>query len=1070
MPDATFTRSNFLGGEISQAAQGRIDKPEYLTALNRCVNAMLWDTGAWTRRPGFQFGGTTRNGNPARVIPFAFKQNQPYNMEFTDGFIRYWRGPTLAKTNDAQTVSTISSANPAKVAATLPHGWSSGYQGMFGNLAGSTPMLLNRQFIITVTSSTEFTIADAITGAGIDGSTLGANPAAATFSRIMETAAPYTAQAWQSLRSVQTETASVLLNGTAPQVLNVTAQPSDTTSATFALTPASFVDGPYYDPPTNGTLITPDAKTGLINLALSYPAYSATKAYSIGDLVTSSSVDYVSLIGQNVNNTPASTIGTAWAIVQPGVTTGTVLFSGSDIGRAIRLFSEPGLWAVGTPYALAAVVKYNNAYWTALVGSNIGNQPGIDITKWGVATTAAIWSWGKITGLRNIIDRALSGSVNIGTLIGGGGLAAAFDGNLSQTAAAAANHALSSAAVSDSYYVGKNYSGAAAQAIQAATIFPPSDQPFISAFMTVAGAGQIDAIMSVTFNLRGKASAPASSTDGTLLGSSGAMTINRFDTSPPITVVSNDQVTTWNYLWFEIAYTITNGPTGVSPNATGKIAVSEVEFFKPVVGSGSGITIQLIGSDLLYTTAITTWRLGLFSGSTGYPTCGTYHERRIWLSGIIGNRVDASVPLDSSSLLNSTINFAPTEVDGTVTDSSAIDYTFTAKDVNSILWMESDQQGIICGTAAGEWLIQGPATGITPTAIGAHRYTSIGCANVEPRHTGLTYTFVQKFKHKLMEYFADVFSGRFTAPNLSQNAKHLATRGIEEIAYQQELSPVIWNRCTDGSLIGATYKRESLSSSQGPSFIGWHQHALGSGRTIESLCVGPSVDGLLDTLCIVSNDSSNVRHVEFLTNMFEEGSAISTAWFLDDAVSAANTVATVAGVPSLVCTGLWHLNGKTVTVSAGGIDCGDFAVSSGQAVVPLAGLLTQAYISSFTTFPVVVGFTYTSDGQIVRPVAPQETGARNGPAMGKIRREEWFAALLVDTQGISIGTDFADLDPMLFESDGGTIYTNLQLFNGVWRDNLEDDYSFDSMLCWRVTRPYPATVANISGFIATQDA
>ena len=51
-----------------------------------------------------------------RLIPFDFKENAPYNMEFTDGYLRFWNGPALAMTNDAQAVASISAANPAKVA------------------------------------------------------------------------------------------------------------------------------------------------------------------------------------------------------------------------------------------------------------------------------------------------------------------------------------------------------------------------------------------------------------------------------------------------------------------------------------------------------------------------------------------------------------------------------------------------------------------------------------------------------------------------------------------------------------------------------------------------------------------------------------------------------------------------------------------------------------------------------------------------------------------------------------------------------------------------------------------
>jgi hypothetical protein len=57
------------------------------------------------------------------------------------------------------------------------------------------------------------------------------------------------------------------------------------------------------------------------------------------------------------------------------------------------------------------------------------------------------------------------------------------------------------------------------------------------------------------------------------------------------------------------------------------------------------------------------------------------------------------------------------------------------------------------------------------------------------------------------------------------------------------------------------------------------------------------------------------------------------------------------------------------------------------------------------TTQIVVGFTYNSDGQMVRPIAMADTGARNGPGLGKTRRTQRYAALVSNTLGISFGTE-----------------------------------------------------------------
>src|SRR5262249_7958090 len=158
-------------------------------------------------------------------------------------------------------------------------------------------------------------------------------------------------------------------------------------------------------------------------------------------------------------------------------------------------------------------------------------------------------------------------------------------------------------------------------------------------------------------------------------------------------------------------------------------------------------------------------------------------------------------------------------------------------------------------------------------------------------------------------------SGRLTAPNLTRDSRHLTATFLQELAYQAELAPIIWARRGDGTLVGTTYKRESLVSGQAPAFNGWHRHTLGSGRTVESICSGPSTDGNLDALTMVTN-AAGVRHVEIMTNLWEEGSDRADAWFLDDAVRPSSFLA----ASTLTLYGLWHLNGKTVTVYAAGVD------------------------------------------------------------------------------------------------------------------------------------------------------
>jgi len=1082
--DASYIQSGFLGGEVSNFATGRYTDPEYRTLLTVCQNGLPIESDVWVRRPGTHHVGHTRNGLPARVVTFDFKQASPYEMVFTDGIVRFITGTIPVLTNDPETVSSITADNPAKVNTATPHAFASGDTVIFPtpSLGATVPLLQNRQFVITKTGASQFTIADPLTLAGINGATLGVGglAAGAQVARILEITTPYVGGIWSTLRSVQTDVQlpngstvqAVLLQAIVrPYTLTVNSQPTSTSFATFTLAPIVFKDGPYFDPVPGGTLATPSGLTGNINLTLSFNPYDATKSYTVGDYVTNGGVNFKSLVDANLGSAPPSA---NWVAVSSFDAIGANGFQGTDIGRLVRMFSEPALWNAATAYVTGNEVSFNGVAWKALANST-GSQPGIDVTKWAVDAAGNRWTWGKIISLLNEIDRALAGSVPIGDMVAGGGLAASFDGNTAQSETACSLKSVGVGATTVTGFVGKDFSGASDQKIALATFFPSIDHGF---FDDSAGTGPVTTTF--TLNLRAKTSAPATSSDGTLLGTTGSIS----NTKAPITIISSDQTTLWKFVWVEIIVVSVLQGFATINNLTA--IMCEVKLFNPfTTGTSNGVSVQILGDPLLYTTAIRTWRLGLFSDTTGWPTCGTYHEGRLWLSGVVGNRIDGSVS-------NDPFNFAPTGPSGAVAGNNAISYTFNAADVNPVFWMESDDPGIICGTQARPWLVQATSQNLplTPTTIQAHPIKSGGCANIEPRRTGLTLSVVHRYQRRVLEYFADVFSGKFAALNLSKWIQHVTKTGVRETAFQEELAPILWQRMGDGSLIGQTYKRETLSSSKPPDFFGMHRHVLGSGRTVESICRGSNADGTLDTIAMVTSDGT-VRHVELLTDILEEGSAFSDAAYLDDAITPSSTT-TSNTVPApyggLTLNGLWPHNGKMVTAWLGGLDCGDFVVVNGSITVPYGdgvsggtaeGLFTAAFVTTGITangrvmftgvMPMLVGFTYASRGQIVRPNSREETGARNGPGFAKKRRTHTYAAELEGSQGVSFGTEFDSLRPALFETPGGKSYTVDQSFTGIHRDTIEDDESFDSQICWEITRPYPCNLNTIGGFLHTED-
>ncbi len=276
-------------------------------------------------------------------------------------------------------------------------------------------------------------------------------------------------------------------------------------------------------------------------------------------------------------------------------------------------------------------------------------------------------------------------------------------------------------------------------------------------------------------------------------------------------------------------------------------------YIATVTGGGLTGTITLQDDGvLLYGTEVPqpTWRLGLYSDTTGWPSCGVYHEGRLILaSRFFPNRIDGSMS-------NDPLRFSPTDRFDTVADNNGISYVFQSDEVNPTRWMVVDEQGIVVGTKGGEWLVRPGTSGdsLTPTSVQARKVSKYGTADVLPKRIGTSTVFVDRFDRKLLEYSTEPSAGtaKYQARNMALKAKHLTAAGISEIAYQRELLPVLWARTALGALIGATYKKEEPDDNgQSQSFTAWHHHQHGNGHTFESIQAGPTGQGL-DTLMAVT--------------------------------------------------------------------------------------------------------------------------------------------------------------------------------------------------------------------------
>lgn len=303
------------------------------------------------------------------------------------------------------------------------------------------------------------------------------------------------------------------------------------------------------------------------------------------------------------------------------------------------------------------------------------------------------------------------------------------------------------------------------------------------------------------------------------------------------------------------------------------------------VGSTTSVTATIDGKNASAGTATVSWRLGLYSDTTGYPAVVAFHQNRLCLAGPTQDplRYDLSRTGDFE-------NMAPTEEDGTVVDDNAITDSLSGDTVDPIRWIISDEKGLLLGTFGGEWLSRpsDASSVLTPANVKSDQSTGYGTAAIEPKRAGKVILFMQKAKRKLRELAYTFEDDGFRAPDLTLISEHITRTGVVQMAYQREPQSVLWCVLTDGTLVSLTYERDQK-------VVGWSRHVVGgfsdAGSTqakVESVAVIPNTAGDADEVYIIVNryiNGGTVRYIEYIKPYWDSSNDQEDAFFIDSGLS-----------------------------------------------------------------------------------------------------------------------------------------------------------------------------------------
>lgn len=456
------------------------------------------------------------------------------------------------------------------------------------------------------------------------------------------------------------------------------------------------------------------------------------------------------------------------------------------------------------------------------------------------------------------------------------------------------------------------------------------------------------------------------------------------------------------------------------------------------------------------------WCAGAYYGGN-YPSTVCFHEDRLCFGATPSapQRIDMS----NSGLYDI---FSPSALlDGTVVDSNACSFTLSSNEVNAIRWLVSDQNGLLIGTAGGEWLLSPASTGsvITPTNVNAKQSSQNGSSSTVPVRIGNETIFNQIGGKRIRQMIYDYYVNGFQGADLSFRASHLTISGFKQFAYQRTPQPILWALRNDGKLISILYDR---SEQDKPQDCGWALHTLAGGGIVQSLQVIPSTDGSRDELWLAVQrtiNGSTACYVERMTKIWEEGDAVP---YTLDGVTAyrfapANTTyldasaRTVFGGPVTTVSGLTWLEGSTVGVLVDGATHPDCIVSGGA--ITLAAPATD----------VNVGLKYESRARTMTI----EAGAAAGTAQTKKKKIHRVGFRLYDSLGLTVrasGTGGEQNITEPFRRTQDLMDQPPPLFSGDFDVDWEGTYETDGTIEFAQIDPLPLNLSLLVASLDTQDA
>jgi hypothetical protein len=1108
LPDISYVQSDFSAGEWSPAFRGRISDKEYTSALTQCLNYIPNQEGSLSPRSGFKRVGFTQYGEKAKLLPFRFSYYEPYVAEFTPSFLRFWANGLLVKDIFVGIVNTVVGDPPTFTLVDpnytftddfIPPSWADG-DSVFINITNFNGIstlgyLTNREFVINIINRAAgtFTLTDMLTNDPLTGAITLVGTMTIHRVLLFETAyydfvddirqVAFTESATQQ---PMREGSTITRDGPSFKVsyLQGVTSPRSLVSGKLAqgLIKEEFIDGPYFDSPGDNTPVTVSGTTGTITIRLH--AYTVAATYNLGDAAYDGTNYFYSLVDNNTNNAlptpPAATAfwaslpknwsnATTYGVGFPalngfqvdvnGVPTVYYSIQAANLNHAL---SDGAWWAttpldydIATTYGDGAIARdpvAPNAYYVSIVAANVGNA----------LTATAFWLPYDVEAA---VEERYSGISSHGAFILG-----EDDGDITQDNM---GRLIRLKAGPQKWFPGH-------------------------AYLIADRVNYKDNLYTALTNNTGVIP-DTSATDweleaATILWTWGQIT-DVIDSYTATVLIKGDDLPSTDPLYeFRL---------GLYADSTGW----------PQCGTYHEGRLWLSGS--------MPNRFDAGRPNKGYDFTPTAPD------GTVADDNALSYTLNAAS--NEIIHALASIAEGVLVCTSEREWLVSASNLNDPLTPTSIQAHPVTafGTTKKECAIL--PSGVAFIQSGRRRLMEfrafVDIASYQARLNSVDLT--RRCQHLTVDGIIEACYQRIPQPVIWC----LPGGVVEETQDTYSTCPVtgvtvnqITNDAPRTKLFGIGYARTPDISYNAPfSFEHGYELQAGVVMTTTSICVQR---GQIDTAeylyqCVFQDDQT-WHFMEVLQPVFESSpledtlrfdgtvdqfGTLSRSFMLDAGVTPSGCQIALDGL-SATFQGLYNLAGYEVSFTIRGKYVGDFTIAAdgsvnvpfveetfeksdiGRAIAPIApnATLLPAYFQPFLLdvngntdvfypssgeilFYGQFGFAYRRRGQMLRPSSP---GA-NGPQFAKVRRNYKMGMYLDAAQEVSVGDTFTTLYslPMVLPRTDGKEGTEAlgagDFVTGIFRDEINDDLTFNGNLCWEQTRPVVGAVLAVGGFEVLTD-